>query len=302
VDRRSWIALLALAALWGASYLFIKVGLEDGLSPGVIVFVRLALAAAVLIPVAAARGALRGIRAVGLGVVVLALVQVAAPFMLITVGEVELSSSLTGILVASAPIWTALLAVRLDAAEQSRGWELVGVGLGIVGVGVLLGVDLAGDRGALLGGLAVILASMGYAVGGFMVKRRFGHLQPVGLVAATMVASAVMAAPFALATPPSAAPGGVAVAAMVALGVGGTGIAFVIYYTLISGVGPARTSLVAYIAPVFAVIYGVTLLDERVTLGTLGGLVLILAGSWLAAGGSVRGRAPSRAATVAGRG
>jgi drug/metabolite transporter (DMT)-like permease len=235
-------------------------------------------------------------------VTVLALIQVAAPFILITAGEVELSSSLTGVLVASAPIWTALLAIRLDSTEQSRGWRLVGILMGILGVGVLLGVDLAGERGALLGGLAVILASMGYAIGGFMVKRRFGHFQPIGLVAATMVASAAMTLPLALATAPSGVPGPAALGSLLALGVGGTGVAFVIYYTLIGSVGPARTSIVAYIAPVFALAYGVVLLGESFTLGTLGGLVLILAGSWLAAGGGLPGRAPVPAAPAPGQG
>jgi drug/metabolite transporter (DMT)-like permease len=301
VDRRASVGLLVLAALWGSSYLFIKLGLED-LSPAVVVFVRLALAALVLVPVSLARGALTGVVDAWAIVTLLALVQVAAPFLLITAGELEISSSLAGILVASAPIWTAILALRLDPEEQSRGWRLVGVVVGMVGVGVLLGLDIGGDAGGLLGGLAVVLASVGYAVGGFMIKRRLAHLQPVGLVTATMVASALMTLPLALLTAPEALPGATATLAMAALGVGGTGIAFVIYYTLIATVGPARASLVAYIAPVFAVVYGVLLLDERFTFGTLAGIALILGGSWLAAGATVPGRAPAPAATVAGPG
>ena len=298
MSRRAWAALLLLAALWGSSYLFIKLGLED-LSPAMVVWVRLALAALVLLPVALARGALAGVGD-ALGVVLLlALVQVAAPFMLITTGELAISSSMAGILVASAPIWTAVLAVWLDPAERSRGWRLVGVALGMAGVALLLGVDLGGNALALLGGFAVVLASVGYAVGGFIIKRRLAHLQPVGLVTATMIASSLMAMPWALLTAPAAAPGAPAVLAMLALGVGGTGAAFVIYYSLIASVGPARASLVAYIAPVFAVIYGVFLLGEAFTLGTLAGLALILGGSRLAAGGAVPQRARVPAAGAA---
>jgi drug/metabolite transporter (DMT)-like permease len=295
MTRRSWAALLLLAALWGSSYLFIKLGLEE-LSPAMIVWARLALAAVVLMPVALARGALAGVGQSWGVIVVLALVQVAVPFMLITASELAIPSALAGILVASAPLWTAVLAVWLDAEERSRGWRLVGVGVGLAGVALLLGVDLAGDAAALLGGLAVVLATVGYAVGGFVIKRRLGHVQPVGLVTATMAAAALLTMPWALLTAPDAVPGTRSILAMLALGVGGTGAAFVIYYSLIASVGPARASLVAYIAPVFAVVYGIFLLGEPFTLGTLAGLALILGGSWLAAGGGV----PQRAAATAG--
>ena len=291
VNVRSWALLMILAALWGASYLFIKVGLED-VSPSMIVFARLALAALILMPVALARHALGGLRQRMGWVVVLAAIQIAAPFVLITVGEQYISSSLTGILVASAPIFTALLAVWLDAEERSSGWRLVGVGVGIAGVAVLLGVDVGGDSAGLLGAAMVLLASVGYAIGGFVIKRRFAGVQPLGVVAAAMAASAAMMLAPALLSFPTEAPGATATAAIVALGVGGTGIAFVIFYTLIASVGPARASIVAYVAPGFAIVYGVLLLDERFTLGTLAGLVLILAGSWLAAGGRLRARVP----------
>jgi drug/metabolite transporter (DMT)-like permease len=290
VDRRSWFLLGVLASLWGASYLFIKLGLED-LSPYWVVFGRTALAAAILLPFALRRGALDGISERVGAVAVLALVQIAAPFVLISAGEQEIASSLAGILVASAPVFTALFAIWLDDEERSSGLSLVGIVLGIVGVALLLGVDVGGGTGALLGGLAVVLASMGYALGNFHLKRRFAGVQPLGVVTAAMAASALMVAPAALLTMPDSFPDAGSIAAVAALGVAGTGIAFVIYYTLVATVGPAKASIVAYIAPGFAVVYGVVLLDERFTLGTLAGLVLILAGSWLAAEGRLAVRA-----------
>ena len=295
MDRRSWTLLGLLASLWGASYLFIKIGLED-FSPAMVVFLRTLLAALVLAPLALHLGALRGLRPLLGPIVVLAAVQVAVPFLLISWGEEEISSSLAGILVASAPILTALLAVFIDHEERPTVAGGFGIGVGIVGVALLLGVDVGGDSAALVGGLAVVLASLGYAIGGFYLKARFRDTQPIGVVTATMLASAILVLPVALASFPGDAPGAGPVAAMVTLGAGGTGLAFVIFYTLIAEVGPAKASIVAYIAPVFAVIYGVAFRDEAFTLGTLVGMALILGGSWIA--GQARAPAPTAAADL----
>jgi drug/metabolite transporter (DMT)-like permease len=292
VDRRSWILLWLLASLWGASYLFIKIGLED-FSPAMVVFLRTLLAALVLAPLALHRGAMRDLRPLFWPIVVLAAVQVAVPFVLISWGEEEISSSLAGILVASAPILTALLAVFIDQEERPTAAGGFGIGVGMVGVALLLGVDLGGDSAALVGGLAVLLARLGYAIGGFYLKAHFRKAQPIGVVTATMLASAVLVLPLALVSFPADAPSLGPIAAIAALGAGGTGIAFVIFYTLIAQVGPAKASIVAYIAPVFAVIYGVTFRDEAFTLATLAGMALILGGSWIA--GQARAPAPSRA-------
>jgi drug/metabolite transporter (DMT)-like permease len=285
MERRSLVLLLILAALWGSSYMFIKIGLED-LSPADIVFIRTALAALVLLPIALRRDGFDGLRPLLPPLVVLAAIQVAVPFLLISYGEEHISSGLAGVLVASAPIWTALLAPFFDTSERSTGLALVGIVVGIVGVALILGIDLEGA--AIGGGLMVLGASAGYAIGGFMVKKSFARFDAIGVVTTTMGLSAVMSLPVAVATPPDSAPDGGTIAAMLALGIGGTGIAFAIFYTLIATLGPAKASLVAYIAPGFAVFYGVTLQDEPLTLMTIAGLVLIVGGSWLAARGGKR--------------
>jgi drug/metabolite transporter (DMT)-like permease len=286
VDRRAWTLLYILGAIWGASYLFIKIGVRD-LSPAMVAWARIALAAAVLVPLAARSGALAVAR--GSGIVWLAVVgaiQVAGPFILIAAAEEEISSGLAGILVASAPLFTALLAIRLDHEERSSGLRLVGVLLGLGGVAVLLGVDLNGSSAELLGGVAVLVAALGYAVGGFLVKKRLAAVPPIGLAAWVMVASTVVLLPAAIATAPSSAPGIGPVAAVAALGVLGTGIAFAIFYALMGSIGPARTFIVTYLAPGFAIAYGAIFLDEAITVSTLAGLALILGGSYLAAGRS----------------
>jgi drug/metabolite transporter (DMT)-like permease len=289
MERRAWFWLLALGAIWGASYMFIAIGLRD-LSPGMVAFLRIALAAAVLIPVAAAQGALSGARRYAGWLVLVGAVQVAGPFILISAGEEEISSSLAGILVAAAPLWTAVLAIWVDHEERSQGLRLAGVLIGFAGVGLLLGVDLGGGGSELLGGLAVVAAALGYAIGGLLVKHRLTGLAPVGMSGLVMTASALLLLPVAFATSPDSFPSLGPIAAVTALGVVGTGIAFVIFYWLISTVGPARSFIVTYVAPGFAIVYGAVFLSEEITPATIGGLALILAGSWL----SVEGRLPWR--------
>lgn len=281
--------LLILAAIWGSSYLFIKIGLRE-MSPAMVAFLRVALGAAVLIPIARHRDALSGLRPLWGMLALVALVQVAAPFLLIAGGEEEISSSLAGILVASVPIFTAMLAVVFDHEERAHGLRGVGVLVGIVGVVLLLGVDLGGSTAELLGGFAVVLASLGYAVGGLLVKKRLGAVQPIGIAAAVLLLSTVMLAPAAAVTAPAQAPGPGPLAAVLALGVLGTGIAFAIFYVLIARVGPSRSFIVTYLAPGFAVVYGALLLGEEITAATLAGLALILGGSFLAAEGRLPGR------------
>jgi drug/metabolite transporter (DMT)-like permease len=288
--------VLVLAAIWGASYMFIKIAVRD-LSPGMVAWSRIGLAAIVLVGIAAAQGTPGrvGLRR-ALTLTLMAAVQVAGPFFLISAGETEISSSLAGILVTSTPLFTALIAIWVDHEERSQGVRLAGVVLGVIGVGVLLGVDLGGSGNELLGGLAVVLAGLGYAVGALIAKHRFLDVPPVAVAAWVMVASTALLAPLAVATFPDSAPGLGPVASVTVLGILGTGIAFIILYGLIARVGPARAWVVTYLAPGFAVVYGATLLDETITAVTLAGLGLILAGSWLAAEGRLPGRRPTEAA------
>jgi drug/metabolite transporter (DMT)-like permease len=290
MSRRSVLLLLTLSALWGASYLFIKVALEDVFTAWSIVSIRTALAALVLVPLAAKLGALGSIRGRLGPIVVLSLVQVAGPLTLIGLGEEHIASSLTGILVATAPIFTFLLAFALSGEQRDSGTALAGVAIGIVGVGMLLGVDAGGESGAIAGGLMIILAAFGYAVAAWYLKRNLSGVEPVATVAGTQVVAALVTLPLGLTHIPDAAPSLDAVASLVTLGVLCTGIAFVIFHTLVRTDGPSRASLVGYIAPVFSIFYGVTLLDESFTAWTAAGLVLILAGSWLAAGGQLPAR------------
>jgi drug/metabolite transporter (DMT)-like permease len=290
MSRRSVALLLLLSAFWGASYLFIKVALDDGVAPWAVVSIRTALAALVLVPLAIQHGVLGSLRGRLGPIVVLSLVQVAGPLTLIALGEERISSSLTGILVASAPIFTFLLAFALTGEQRASRASLVGVAIGIVGVGMLLGVDAGGGTDALVGGLFVILAALGYAVAAWYLKRNLAGVEPVATVAGTQAIAALVTLPLGLLHVPDAVPSLEAVGSLLTLGVVCTGFAFVIFHSLVASDGPARASLVGYIAPVFSIFYGVVLLDERFGVATAAGLVLILGGSWLAAGGELPAR------------
>ena len=171
-------------------------------------------------------------------VVLIGLSQIAGPFLLIAAGETEISSSLAGILVTSAPLFTALLAIRVDEEERLRGGRLVGIVLGVAGVALLLGVDLGGSGDELLGGLAVLLAGLGYAIGGLLAKHRMAGKPPIGVAAWVTVAGAVLLLPAAIVGWPGSVPELGPASAVVALGVVCTGIAFAIFYELVATVGP----------------------------------------------------------------
>src|SRR3954470_7371224 len=265
MSARGWISLSITAALWGASYMFIKVALDGGLSEGFIICARTILGAAVLLPMAIRAGAVPPILARRWWALALAAAQVVVPFGLITFGENHVPSALAGILVATSPLFVALLATRVDPDERAHGWGLFGVVLGMVGVVLLFGVDLGGDADTLLGGLMIVGAGACYAVAVLIAKRGFTGVPPVGVAASNLVISAVAWLPVALVSLPTSMPDANATLSLIALGAGGTGIAFYFFYESIAQVGPARAAVVSYIAPAFAVVYGVMLLGEALT-------------------------------------
>jgi drug/metabolite transporter (DMT)-like permease len=288
MTRRTWMMMGGAAAVWGASYMLIKVALDD-FSEGAIVCIRTLLGAAVLLTLAARWDALGPLRGRWRWIVPTALVQVAVPFLLITFGENHIDSQLAGILVSGAPIFTALLALAFVRAERVHGWGAVGIVIGMLGVVALFGLDLSGSGDQVVGGLMILAAAFCYAVGAMLIKYKLRDIPPVAVAGANMAVTALVTLPLFLASLPDHAPSLKSAASLVALGAAGTGIAFLWFYTLIAELGPARASVIAYIAPGFSVVYGVTLLNEPFSAGALVGLALILAGSWLA----VQSRLPS---------
>jgi drug/metabolite transporter (DMT)-like permease len=276
-----------VSAIWGASYLQIKIAL-DGMDASMIVFGRVSLAALLLYFAVRTRAdharALRFMRTHPRRVLVLGLLSVTLPFMLISYGETQISSGLTGILVAPGPLFVALFAPFLDPSERVDRLAGAGLVIGFAGVMLLFGVDARGDLGEFLGSLAVLAAACSYGLGAMYAKNRFSRAGVPAIVmsfCSCLAASVLTAAP-AIATLPGSSPDLGEIAAVVSLGVIGTALAFVLYYSLISDTGAGRASLVGYAIPPMALVYGALLLDEHVTAAAIAGLALILAGVALA--------------------
>lgn len=295
MTRRAWLLFAAVSLLWGVPYLFIKVAVAE-VPPVTVVFARVALAAALLGPVAARRGTLRGLRGRLPQLALLALLEITIPFLLISMGEQRITSSLAGLLIASMPLFVALLALRFDPAERVTGARLLGLLVGIAGVAALLGIDLGGDLSQVAGGAMVLLATLCYATSTLLVKRAFSDVPMLGVVTVATAISALLLAPFALALTPARLPSLNVALALVGLGVLCTAAGLLAYFALIVEAGPSRAAVITYMNPAVAVALGVAVLGEPLTGAILAGFALIIAGSWL----STRSPAP-RPATAASR-
>jgi drug/metabolite transporter (DMT)-like permease len=283
MSRRHLLMLLALSALWGASFMLIKVGVRD-FSPATLVWLRLTVAAATLAPIAllsAGRSAFAELRAEWRGLAVMGTANSAIPFWFLSWGETRIDSGLAAIIQASAPIFTALLAWRFSHSERVSGARLAGVLVGFAGVALLVG----GQRGgAVLGALAVLVTAFCYAASALWGGRRLAHVAPLTLALGTMTTGALVTLPFGLAQLPAELPGWKPAASVLALGVGGSALAYLLYYAILLGAGASRVILVTYLVPAAALAYGVALLGEPVQATALGGLALVLAGVALGTG------------------
>jgi drug/metabolite transporter (DMT)-like permease len=297
MSARAWAAFGAVSALWGIPYLFIKIAVDDGVSPAFLAWVRVVLAAAILLALAWRTGALGSLRGRWRWLAVFAVSEVAIPFPLIAAGEQHVASSLAAIIIATAPLFVAVLALRFDASERVNGRRLAGLLIGLGGVVALVGIDVGGRGDKLLGAGAIILAAFCYAVGPMVLKRHLAQLDPRASMGAALALAALFLTPAVALDPPASVPPAEAIFALIVLGVLCTAAAFVLYGTLIAEVGAGRALVITYINPVVAVALGVAILGERPGAGAIAGLLLILAGSWL----STDGRLPPGPAAVATR-
>lgn len=273
--------LLPLAAVWGASYLFIEVALDE-LAPATLMEIRLLLATAVLAVVLFARTSVgdtwRGLRRIWKSALILGCFNAAVPFTLIAWGQTRVDSGVAAITIATVPIFVVLLATRVRRTERVRGLRLVGILLGLAGVGVLAGVDPVGGLPAVVGIIATTTASLCYAAGTLYTQIKLERVSPILVAFATTAGGALLLLPWAAVEAPGTTPSWKVIGAVVALAVLGTAFAQIIYYRMIALFGSTRASLIAYLVPPVALIYGTLILDEPLTLNALLGLALVLIG------------------------
>ncbi|MBV8942394.1 MAG: EamA family transporter [Solirubrobacterales bacterium] len=285
MSRRAWLAFAAMSVIWGVPYLLIRIAVRHGVTPGVLAFGRVALAAVVLLALAWRAGTLRTLRGYWGVMLAYAVAEIVIPFSVIAFGEQRVTSSLTAILISTVPLFAALLALRFNRSERPTPIRAVGLVIGFAGVVALVGIDVAGRGSELVGAAAILVGAVGYAVGATIVRLRFTALDPRATMGGSLAIAAVLLAPYAALDRPSTVPGAGALLCVVVLGLLCTALAFVVYTVLISEAGTTRATVITYINPVVAVALGVSLLGEQLGPGAIVGLLLILAGSWLSTDG-----------------
>jgi drug/metabolite transporter (DMT)-like permease len=272
------LLFLAMGLIWGVPYLFIKVAVEH-LTPVSLVFLRTTVAAALLAPVAVARGELRPVLKRWRPLAAYTAAELAIPWLFLAHAEQALSSSLTGLLLAAVPLVGALLGwlTKTDRLDWRRG---LGLFVGLAGVAALIGIDVGG--GDVLALLQVMVVAVGYAVGPFILGRSLSDLPGLGVVAASLLLTAVVYAVPAAFQLPRQWPPAEAILSVLVLAVVCTAVAFLLFFKLIEEVGPVRATVITYLNPAVAVALGVVFLNEPFTTGIVVGFTLVLLGSALA--------------------
>jgi drug/metabolite transporter (DMT)-like permease len=290
--NRYWPLLLTLAAIWGASYLYIKLAIDD-IEPAPMMAFRALVAGSMLLAyLAATRGAgqaLADLRWNWRPALVLGAVNAALPYWLVAWGEKHIDSSVAGIAQSTVPIFTFLLATHFLPHEHVGAARIAGVALGFAGVAVLAGFHPGAGWWAVAGTLAVVLSSLCYATGGVYGQLRVQTVPGPVLATGSMLVGGLILLPLAILQPPAGIPGAGAIVGLLGLTILGTAFAQLILFRVLRLYGSRRLSLVTYLIPAFAVFYGAVFLDEGVTVAALGGLALILAGVALASGARLLG-------------
>ncbi len=272
---RDFAGLVLLGALWGGSFLFIRVAVP-ALGPFLLAELRVGLAAVALFLFALAAGRMPEIRHRWRSFLVLGFLNAAVPFSLISAAEIHLTASLAAILNSTTVMFSAIVAaVWIGDVLTAR--KAIGIVLGIIGVSVLVGWDpLPLSGGVLLAVAAMLVASLSYALGATYAKRSFSGIPPVGMAIGQLGGAIALLLPLAVVSLPEEAPSLVVALSMLGLALLSTSVAYLIYFRLIENVGPTSTVTVTLLVPVFGLLFGVLLLDEPFGPGMLAGLAIIL--------------------------
>jgi len=272
--------LVALALIWGASFMFIKIAVRE-LTPATLILGRLGLAALTL-AVLAPRGTLGALRANALWLVVVGLVNTAIPFWLLSWGETRIQSGLASIIQAAVPIFNAALAFGFFHEMRVTGLRLLVVAVGFVGVALLVGAQ---PHGKLLGALAVVGMALCYGAGGLLAARHLRQVPAHVVALGTTAISAIVVSPIGIVQAPHHVPSWKTFASIAVLGLVGTALAYLLFFAIVSSAGSGYASLVTYLVPPIALAYGAIFLGEHFGATAFLALAIILAGVALGTGG-----------------
>jgi len=283
MSRKSTLIFALVGLLWGIPYLFIKVAVDEetGYAPAIVVFGRVLIGAAILIPLAIKDrtifDAFRGIKYVAF----YALLEMVIPWILIGTAEQKISSGLAGLLIASVPIWSNIITYFQGDVDALKANRLLGIGIGFVGVVLIVGIETLTGSSDPLSILMVIVAAIAYAYAIIMIRNKLPDVSGIAINGVAMALTAIFYLPFTIALWPDHAVSPEATYSVIALGIFSTGLAFALFFTLLADIGPTRASLVTYWNTAVAVVLGVLILSEPITVGLGIGLPLVMLGSWL---------------------
>jgi drug/metabolite transporter (DMT)-like permease len=281
MSRKGWILFALVGLLWGVPYLFIKVAVEE-LSIPMIVFTRLMIGAALLVPLALREGSLKGALKYWRYILLYAVLEMVIPWSLITSSQRDLSSGVVALLVATVPIWATLFAHQTGDSTAAHRVRIFGIVIGLIGITLIVGIESISDFGNIRALLQILVAAASYAWAVNMITRKAPGVSGIAINGIAMMISSVIFAPFAIANRPETLPSLEVILSMLGLGVLCSGIAFWLFFVVLDEIGPARASLVVYPNTAVAVILGIIILREPITLAILIGLPLVLIGSYFA--------------------
>ena len=267
--------------LWGVPYLFMRVAVRE-FDPSVVVFGRVIIGAAILFPIAISRGVMKQTMRGFKWIVAYALFEMCGPWYLITHAETKINSGLAGLLVATVPIWSTIYSSMAGDKTVWHAKRLMGIVIGFIGLVLIVGIETISGSADAYSVFQVVLAAILYSTAMAIILKGMPHGDGVAINAVAMAMTAIIFAPSALTNLPDSMPSFNATASLIGLGVLSTGWAFMIYFSLVKEIGQARGSMVTYLNTAFAVVLGVAILGEPLTVGIITGLPLVLIGSYFA--------------------
>jgi len=295
MTRRAWTLFAAMAVIWGIPYLFIKIAVVE-LSPVTVAGWRTVIAAAILLPLAARQGALRPALRAWPYVVAFGLLEMAFPWVLLGHAETRVPSGFAGLMLAAVPIVGTIVSWLLGDKHALSRVRLVGLGVGVVGVAALVGLDWVGGTIDPLSVLELLVVAVCYAVAPAMAVRKLAHVPSMGVVSVSLAVVALLYLPVTVFSVHSGLPSPKVVGSVLVLALVCTALAFVLFFDLIAEAGPVRATVITFVNPAVAVALGLVVLGEPLTIGTLVGFPLVLLGSYWATRGPAAVGEPAEAA------